>query len=146
MKKKVDILIIGSGPVGATYARILSEQAPTAKILMVDLGPRLTDKAGQHVKNITDAAAQATAQIKSQGPKQTPYPNISVAQRAQAVQRGELSADILARAGTHLVTDTAADLQKNLMPSASMSSNVGGIKWPLRIFNRASMTSREPVR
>ena len=123
----VDVLIIGSGPIGATYARMISEQKPDAQILMIDLGPRLTDKAGQHVKNIPDAEAQAQAQMKSQGPKQTPYPNISVAQRAIAVQKGELNADILARIGTHLATDTPEDLAKNQMPSASMSSNIGGM-------------------
>lgn len=123
----IDVLIIGSGPVGATFARIISEQKPEAKILMVDLGPRLTDRAGQHVKNIADAEEQMQAQIKSQGPKQTPYPNISVPQRAQAVQKGELTADMLARAGTHLVTDSPEDLKKNQMPAASMSSNIGGM-------------------
>ena len=127
MKKEVDVLIIGSGPIGATYARIISDAKPEAKILMIDLGPRLTDKAGQHVKNIANPKEQELAQIKSQGAKQTPYPNISVAQRAQAVQRGELNADILARAGTHLVTDTPEDLAKNQMPSVSMSSNIGGM-------------------
>ena len=128
MKEKiVDVLIIGSGPVGATYARLISEQAPEAKILMIDLGPRLTDKAGQHLKNIADPLVQADLQMKSQGAKQTPYPNISVAQRAQAVQKGELNADILARAGTHLATDTPEDLAKNQMPAASMSSNIGGM-------------------
>jgi choline dehydrogenase-like flavoprotein len=127
MKKEIDVLIIGSGPIGATFARIISDQKPGAKILMIDLGPRLTDKAGQHLKNIPDPAIQADLQIKSQGSKQTPYPNISVAQRAQAVQKGELNADILARAGTHLATDTPEDLASNQMPSASMSSNIGGM-------------------
>ena len=120
-------MIIGSGPVGATYVRLISEQAPTASILMIDLGPRLTDKAGQHVKNIHDGLAQEEAQIQSQGPKRTAYPAISVTQRAQAVQTGELSADVLARAGTHLVTDEAEGLALNQMPAASMSSNVGGM-------------------
>ncbi len=122
-----DILIIGSGPVGATYARILSEQKPNAKILMIDAGPKVSDKIGQHVKNITDHKAMETAQILSQGSKKTPYPMISVAERAMAVQRGELSADVLARAGTHLVLDQIDEIKKNEMPSISMSTNIGGM-------------------
>ncbi|RDB02942.1 GMC oxidoreductase [Runella aurantiaca] len=124
---KTDILIIGSGPVGATYARILSEQKPHAKILMIDAGPKVSDKIGQHTKNIADPKAMETAQILSQGPKKTPYPMISVAERAMAVQRGELSADILARAGTHLVLDQIDDIKNNEMPSISMSTNIGGM-------------------
>lgn len=122
-----DILIIGSGPVGATYARILSQQKPHAKILMIDAGPKVSDKIGQHVKNITDHKAMETAQIRSQGPKKTPYPMISVAERAMAVQRGELSADVLARAGTHLVLDQIEEIKNNEMPSISMSTNLGGM-------------------
>ena len=124
---KTDILIIGSGPVGATYARILSKQKLNSKILMIDAGPKVSDKIGQHVKNITDHKAMETAQILSQGPKKTAYPMISVAERAMAVQRGELSADILARAGTHLVLDQIEDIKSNEMPSISMSTNLGGM-------------------
>ena len=124
---KTDILIIGSGPVGATFARILSKQKPNAKIMMIDAGPKVSDKIGQHVKNITDPKAMETAQILSQGPKKTAYPMISVAERAMAVQRGELSADILARAGTHLVLDQIEDIKSNEMPSISMSTNLGGM-------------------
>lgn len=124
---KTDILIIGSGPVGATYARILSAQKPHVKILMIDAGPKVSDKMGQHVKNITDPKAMEKAQILSQGPKKTPYPMISVAERAMAVQRGELSADVLARAGTHLVIDQIDEIKNNEMPSISMSTNIGGM-------------------
>ena len=124
---KTDILIIGSGPVGATYARMLSEQKPNAKILMIDAGPKVSDKIGQHVKNITDHKAMESAQIMSQGPKKTPYPMISVAERAMAVQRGELSADVLARSGTHLVLDQIEEIKNNEMPSISMSTNIGGM-------------------
>jgi pyranose oxidase len=122
-----DILIIGSGPVGSTYARIISQQKPHAKILMIDAGPKVSDKIGQHVKNITDHKAMESAQIMSQGPKKTPYPMISVAERAMAVQRGELSADVLARAGTHLVLDQIEEIKTNEMPSISMSTNLGGM-------------------
>ncbi len=124
---KTDILIIGSGPIGATYAKIIAEHKPATKIVMIDLGPKISDKIGQHVKNITDHKAMEEAQILSQGPKKTPYPMISVAERALAVQRGDLSADVLARAGTHLVLDQIADIKNNEMPAISMSTNIGGM-------------------
>jgi choline dehydrogenase-like flavoprotein len=122
-----DVLIIGSGPVGATYARMIHDALPETKITMIDLGPKISDRVGQHVKNITDAKAQEKAQILSQGPKQTAYPMISVAERAMAAQRGDLKPEYLARAGTHLVTDDPEDLKKNDMPAASLSSNLGGM-------------------
>ncbi|MCP9765546.1 hypothetical protein EGI31_21635 [Lacihabitans soyangensis] len=126
-KMKTDVLIIGSGPIGATYARIIAEHKPATKIVMIDLGPKISDKIGQHVKNITDLKTAETAQILSQGNKKEPYPMISVAERAAAVQRGDLRPEFLARAGTHLVIDEIADLQKNEMPALSLSSNLGGM-------------------
>jgi hypothetical protein len=48
---KVDVLIVGSGPVGATFARMLVEGDPTKKILMVDLGAQLTALPGANEKN-----------------------------------------------------------------------------------------------
>jgi pyranose oxidase len=122
-----DILIIGSGPIGSTYARLLSEAKPEAKILMIDLGPRLTEKTGQHFKNIPNETERELAQIKSQGNHQTAYPLISVAERAISAQKGHLSLDMLARPGTHLVTDNLKDLSENQLPAASLSSNVGGM-------------------
>jgi hypothetical protein len=49
---KVDVLIVGSGPVGATVARVLVEGDPTKKILMVDLGAQLTALPGTNAKNM----------------------------------------------------------------------------------------------
>ena len=39
----VDVAIVGSGPAGATYARILSEQAPSATIAMFEVGPTVSN-------------------------------------------------------------------------------------------------------
>ena len=58
-----DLLIVGSGPIGATYARLVSERRPGTRILMVELGPRLTPAAGLNVRNIADPAAQATTHV-----------------------------------------------------------------------------------
>ena len=122
-----DVLIIGSGPVGAAYARMIRDALPEIKIMMIDLGPKVSDKVGQHVKNITDPKAMERAQVLSQGPKKEPYLMISVAERAMAAQKGDMKPEYLARAGTHLVTENAEDLKKSDIPAASLSSNLGGM-------------------
>ncbi len=127
MENKVDVLIIGSGPIGATYARVLSDSRKDLKIKMIDLGPKVSEKIGQHIKNIQNPQEVDKAQILSQGPKKEQYPMISVAERAAAVQRGELRSDYLARAGTHLVSETEDDLKLNQMPAVSLSTNLGGM-------------------
>ena len=50
----VDVAIVGSGPTGAAYARILSELAPAATIAMIEVGPTVSNPPGAHVKNIAD--------------------------------------------------------------------------------------------
>lgn len=124
---QTDILIIGSGIVGATYARLLSEQAPHATILMVDAGPHLTNRIGQHTKNIADDVERETAQIRSQGSHQAAYPLTSVHERAAAARNGTLSIELMARAGVHLVAESVADLAQSGMPAAALSTNVGGM-------------------
>jgi choline dehydrogenase-like flavoprotein len=77
-----DIMIVGSGPVGATFARVLAEALPRAQILMIDLGPQLTRRAGMNLKNLSDANKRNAAQIRSQGFAQYEYENLSIHARA----------------------------------------------------------------
>ena len=66
--EEVDVAIVGSGPTGAAYARILSEQAPGATVAMFEVGPTVSDPPGAHVKNIADPDDRARAQVRSEGP------------------------------------------------------------------------------
>jgi choline dehydrogenase-like flavoprotein len=118
------ILIIGSGPVGATFARVLWEESRNSQILMVDAGPRLGRRFGLNVKNLASNEERSSAQIRSQGPAQWPYPNLSIHERA-AAKPGQLGR--LARPGTHLITLDEDELSASGMPAAAMSTNVGGM-------------------
>ncbi|OXM72688.1 GMC oxidoreductase [Amycolatopsis sp. KNN50.9b] len=94
----VDVAIVGSGPCGAAYARILSETRPHLRLATFEAGPLLADPPGVHVKNIADPAARERAQRRSEGPG--------------GPGRG--------RPGTFL-------LGGEELPAAAMSSNVGGM-------------------
>ena len=51
MARNVDLLIVGSGPVGATFARLVAEARPNTSILMVDLGPRMVEPREGNIYN-----------------------------------------------------------------------------------------------
>ena len=56
--EKYDVVVIGSGPVGSTFARCLSASGEAfgdlnggKKVLMVDAGKKMSEKTGEHIKN-----------------------------------------------------------------------------------------------
>src|SRR5919202_5896899 len=82
-----DGLIVGSGPIGAAFARVITEGAPQARIMMVEVGPQLTERPGLHIKNIPDPAKRTQAQVRSQGPAQYQYQIPTIAERSSAGAR-----------------------------------------------------------
>lgn len=115
----VDVAIVGSGPTGAAYARILSERAPEATIAMFEVGPTISDPPGAHVKNIADPDARARAQAASEGPGE---------RGAKVANPGAAKAGVrAARPGTFLLDDGFAFPGEDGLPVAAMSSNVGGM-------------------
>ena len=47
--KETDVLVVGSGPIGATFARTLA--AAGKKVIVVDAGPQHSARPGEHLKN-----------------------------------------------------------------------------------------------
>ena len=67
MTEQVEVLIVGSGPAGATYARTIADAVPSARILMVEVGPDIPGLRGEHTHNMSPDA-RVTAQLLTQGP------------------------------------------------------------------------------
>jgi len=107
---RVDVAIVGSGPSGAAYARVLSELRPDLDLATFEVGPLLADPPGVHVKNIVDAGERAAAQRRSEGPT-----------------RPDPEDRRLRRAGTYLLPDGFQQPGEYGIPSLAMSSNVGGM-------------------
>jgi pyranose oxidase len=114
---EVDVAIVGSGPTGAAYARILSEQAPDATIAVFEAGPLLTDPPGLHVKNIVDE--RLLAQRRSEGLR----PHTEVAGEPTYAD----PAKRVVRPGTALLPDGYQEPGEDGIPSLAMSTNVGGM-------------------
>ena len=111
------VLIVGSGPTGATYARQLLEQLPDVSVLMVEAGPVVTRPIGMNVKNVPDPEEQAAARLASQG--RSHESGVSGIPGGVVVE-GTNPAGL----GTHLI-GRAADGSPG-MPAAAGATCVGG--------------------
>ncbi|GAB2826439.1 GMC family oxidoreductase [Actinocorallia aurea] len=119
---RVDVAIVGSGPCGAAYARVLSELAPGAVIAVFEAGPLLADPPGLHVKNIADPAERAVAQRRSEGPRP-----LGDGTATDPMDGYADDSPRLVRPGTFLLSSGYRQPGEDGLPGAAMSSNVGGM-------------------
>jgi choline dehydrogenase-like flavoprotein len=118
IRSDVDVVIVGSGPAGSTYARMITDNAPRARVVLIEAGPAITTPPGRHSSTIADRTELAHAKAMFQGPF---YGNGGSAQAADRDQeppaeRGD---------GLFLLSDGNAETRD--FPAASASSNVGGM-------------------
>ncbi len=117
------IAIVGSGPIGSAYARLLLESIPTARVVMLEAGPQLTAIAGESVRNIADPEEKERARELSQGPQAGSFRE-SLGIPSSAVVEGMFTA----RGGTHLLDfGGEGSAHASSFPAAAASTNVGGM-------------------
>lgn len=127
LPKSVDVVIVGSGPTGSAYARIIRRDWPEARILMVEAGPQILPKTGAHLDNIADLDERGALEVLAQGGDRTPRMPITK-EEWEARRAGGFDASQLRRSGLFIANE--ADPAENLFAGFS-AANVGGMgtKW-----------------
>jgi len=117
------IAVVGSGPIGSAYGRILLESLPDARVILFEAGPRLTDIPGESVRNIPDPEAKEQARERSQGPQAGAH-RASLGIPESSVVEGMFTA----RGGTHLLDfGGPGSAHAATFPAGAASTNVGGM-------------------
>jgi choline dehydrogenase-like flavoprotein len=119
-----DVIIVGSGPVGSAFARTLADLSPDTRMLMLEVGPRVSTPAGGHVRRIIDRRESEKAQIASQGPVRGQLGLPPARDVSPDVDR---RLPIGIRPGTFLLSDGMYASDPRDFPAGAMSSNVGGM-------------------
>ncbi|HYP72687.1 MAG TPA: GMC family oxidoreductase N-terminal domain-containing protein, partial [Microbacterium sp.] len=116
------VAVIGSGPIGSAYARLILEGSPDARVVMFEAGPQLTEIPGESVRNIADPAAKQRAREMSQGPQSGSHRE-TLGIPAGVVVEGMFTA----REGTHLLDfGGEGSAHAPTFPAAAAATNVGG--------------------
>jgi choline dehydrogenase-like flavoprotein len=121
----VDVVIVGSGPTGATYARVVTDARPRARVLVVEAGPVVAQPPGLHMTNIIDPAERERAQIACQGPNQYRYELAAASGIAHNAASEDRARALVTRPGLFPVG--GGDIDGDGFPAAQESSNVGGM-------------------
>lgn len=124
--ERYDVVIVGSGPAGSTYARTIADAVPRARILMVEVGPRVPGVRGDHTQNMS-AADRDAAQRLTQGPDAGIERAAALSDIAPGIDPSlEFRQTILP--GLFFL-DPRPELAEGEvgLPAASMSSGVGGM-------------------
>lgn len=116
MTQQYDLIVVGSGPAGAAFAREYLEQAPDARVLMLERGPQTTPVPGESVRNLAPDA-RAEAERLSQGPNSDGHETVSNDREKRPT----------ARPGTFLVAPGRTDDPQRDMPGALATATVGGM-------------------
>ncbi len=116
------VVVVGSGPIGSAYARLILEGHPTARVVMFEAGPQLTAIPGESVRNIADPDEKERAREMSQGPQAGSYRE-SLGIPAGVAVEGMFTA----RGGTHLLDfGGEGSAHAPTFPAVAASTNVGG--------------------
>jgi choline dehydrogenase-like flavoprotein len=124
-----DVVIVGSGPIGAVIARQVSARAPGASIVVVEAGGELGAAPGRHLLGETDFVVRQTYETLMRRARQAAYVTESAAQRTP---------QSASPTGIAPAVDLGHDFAE--FPGASAAINIGGMgvhwttlcPWPYR--------------